>query len=641
MLRSDNHDNNDTDKTSHEYFLRKLGVIQPNDSSEAIYNIVQSFATILETKCLNKQSSPEYIKNSVLAYTILKKYNLISEGRSRFFEDLKTAADLFSLDIISNRSSESFLQLALIAFEKLTQSKQITDQTNPELKKHLIRKYIYLRQLKLIDENTSEIHQIALDRESLIRAHLQRVYEAQVTLCDESSPCNSPRHDSLLSGAVSLSAAPKYPQETKKAENPVEEIKHAYNVLMAEFGDILEPVDRVQLEIKICSQIKTELTQKLEAVTKSHAFKESIEEKTQTIARLETQQGLNVVEHQAELEEAEGDYELKAMPVIREIQVAAFKELYSKNIHFFDNFVKQHQNKHAIDFIAEIQKALASSSDVRDNWTKAQTEWKTKPTEFKTISELLAKLQRIEAAHVQSIQQIKTIFREKEQQLASKIETLNIEKKAVELQMSKLTLDDTHLDPEKIKRQLAIAESHLTFKENLLRSFTKKDHKNESSEAKVFSPKVSSTLVSAFKKIYMGLRNGQCNWFKTNFLSETNTLNDQELLLRIQTHAKSNPTSRTAKAWELTQQHHDNCTPDNLALFLDMYKYAFSETGFFKKSAITGTTFFKSSSFNNQVNHFTQHEFDYAKAHPGSRGDKILQALEEDHTLGAELVIRR
>ena len=63
---------------------------------------------------------------------------------------------------------------------------------------------------------------------------------------------------------------------------------------------------------------------------------------------------------------------------------------------------------------------------------------------------------------------------------------------------------------------------------------------------------------------------------------------------RTQDSIITQPDSRTAKAWELTQKHYWNCSEDNTILFNEIYKYVCKNKTFF------GCKFF--SSFANPDN---------------------------------------
>jgi serine/threonine protein phosphatase PrpC len=92
---------------------------------------------------------------------------------------------------------------------------------------------------------------------------------------------------------------------------------------------------------------------------------------------------------------------------------------------------------------------------------------------------------------------------------------------------------------------------------------------------------ISMQKVEAFKKIYNALRDSQSGIFKHNFLSkEDEFLSDAEMLEKIINYAKEYQDSRTAKAWELTQIHYNNCYKSNFELVKEIHIASFERTWF-------------------------------------------------------------
>lgn len=96
--------------------------------------------------------------------------------------------------------------------------------------------------------------------------------------------------------------------------------------------------------------------------------------------------------------------------------------------------------------------------------------------------------------------------------------------------------------------------------------------------------------IGIFKVIYDTLRICQDNigLLKTNFLDGKENLTAIEWQKQIETYRKQYPTSRTAKAWELTEKHYRNCNVRNTSLFNEIYQYVCRNKTYF------GTTLFSS-----------------------------------------------
>ena len=132
-------------------------------------------------------------------------------------------------------------------------------------------------------------------------------------------------------------------------------------------------------------------------------------------------------------------------------------------------------------------------------------------------------------------------------------------------------------------------------------------------------------LANAFKKIYKALRDGQSGFFKTNFLAGKENLPADQFLFKVADYVKKNPNSRSAKALKLVQKYSPICPTNNAKLITEIYKESFQASGIFKKSAITGTTFFRSNVFNKKVEQLTYKQFLEAKAN--TRTGLIMRAL--------------
>jgi len=138
-------------------------------------------------------------------------------------------------------------------------------------------------------------------------------------------------------------------------------------------------------------------------------------------------------------------------------------------------------------------------------------------------------------------------------------------------------------------------------------------------------------LVRNFKKIYQALRDGQTSWtYKSNYLDDINrVMVDDSAIRSIEAHVKkTHPESRTAKAWELAKRYiHSQDISTDVALFKEIYAYAFSHSGwFFKRSQSTGTTFFATSSLQGNLADLKFED----NPNPNSRTAKIRRALESN-----------
>jgi hypothetical protein len=94
----------------------------------------------------------------------------------------------------------------------------------------------------------------------------------------------------------------------------------------------------------------------------------------------------------------------------------------------------------------------------------------------------------------------------------------------------------------------------------------------------------------AFRKIYPALRDSQTGWkcMKSNFLEGKETLPDLDLVSNIQAHIGAHPTGRTAEAWKLSKTYYENCTPDNIDLLRDIYRWSFDQS-LFSRSKLFGS----------------------------------------------------
>lgn len=111
---------------------------------------------------------------------------------------------------------------------------------------------------------------------------------------------------------------------------------------------------------------------------------------------------------------------------------------------------------------------------------------------------------------------------------------------------------------------------------------------NHLSKTTVDQSKELEDKILAFKILYKTLYTCQDNipLFKTNFLEGKGNYTTIELAKQIETYCVQNPTSRTAKAWELSKKHYQNCNVKNVELFNEIYQYMC------KNKTHLGTTFF-------------------------------------------------
>lgn len=141
-------------------------------------------------------------------------------------------------------------------------------------------------------------------------------------------------------------------------------------------------------------------------------------------------------------------------------------------------------------------------------------------------------------------------------------------------------------------------------------------------------------MVSRFKAIYKALREGQTGLFKTNFLEGKENLAAKDYIALIQIHAETNPTSRTAKAWAITQEFY-NRPLNGREIFCAVYQEAFAKSRVLSKSTLArnitldDTTFYRSKSFNVFFNAspLTEEQFKTLDTNADNRTGKILRAL--------------
>ncbi|QEY52474.1 hypothetical protein [Legionella longbeachae] len=96
--------------------------------------------------------------------------------------------------------------------------------------------------------------------------------------------------------------------------------------------------------------------------------------------------------------------------------------------------------------------------------------------------------------------------------------------------------------------------------------------------------------IRIFKAIYTTMYRAQDNipFFKTNFLDKKENMSAKEWEIEIKNHCEKQPASRTAKAWQLAEEHFDNCNTSNIGLLNEMYDYVCKHKTHF------GVTFFSS-----------------------------------------------
>lgn len=138
----------------------------------------------------------------------------------------------------------------------------------------------------------------------------------------------------------------------------------------------------------------------------------------------------------------------------------------------------------------------------------------------------------------------------------------------------------------------------------------------------------SKKRLLAFKKIYQALYDGETTvWKGANFLADKKQFSDDQLIEAMNHKMDNNPRGRTARAWQLALKYYENNLAQNETLFTEIYKQSFSNSGLFKRSTVTGITFFSGASFNKNVKliskeKIAQHEND------NTRTSKIYRALK-------------
>ena len=147
--------------------------------------------------------------------------------------------------------------------------------------------------------------------------------------------------------------------------------------------------------------------------------------------------------------------------------------------------------------------------------------------------------------------------------------------------------------------------------------------------------------IAIFKQLYKAMRNSETAWyqsfFKTNALSKMENMSDEEAEKFI--NAKS-PTSRSSKAWKLTQKHAGVFTrkTDNLELLTELYQHSFRNSGWFSKSCNLKTeengifknkTFWKSSSLDKALVNNTVYVSRVSEPPHGSRLARVNKALKD------------
>ncbi len=141
----------------------------------------------------------------------------------------------------------------------------------------------------------------------------------------------------------------------------------------------------------------------------------------------------------------------------------------------------------------------------------------------------------------------------------------------------------------------------------------------------------TNPTIIAFKKIYQALWEGQSGFLKTNYLNGKEQKTDQELENDIKVYIKTNPNSRTAKAWKLANNYSGNCHYKNNALFKEIYQWSFNQK-LFSRSQLFGAwhhTLFKKSAVaaSFSKNEDIQTKIEYHK-NRNSRTAKICNILE-------------
>ncbi len=104
---------------------------------------------------------------------------------------------------------------------------------------------------------------------------------------------------------------------------------------------------------------------------------------------------------------------------------------------------------------------------------------------------------------------------------------------------------------------------------------------------KYYANNLLTAFVITFSKIYKALRAGQTSLFKTNLVVKTqlNFIPPTSAVKIIIEHARSNPNSRTAKAFALMKKYGSYKNTDN-DLLNEIYIYSYLKTGFFKRHSL-------------------------------------------------------
>lgn len=329
---------------------------------------------------------------------------------------------------------------------------------------------------------------------------------------------------------------------------------------------------------------------------------------------------------------------------IQRIQVARFshiyEELYKKENSFTrsfrGNFMANKRNASPSELIREIYAQMEKHPKSRTKiaWDKAEMAWKTpEGTEVKAILEIRASISKIKTNCAQKKLNYRNAYQEIEAKLNKEIEELNVKKTALasEISQEKSKLDDysTQAVLQKID---VLTDSIKKIEEDLKKLNLQLEEKNiDSKKDKVQDEFALDSLAQAFRKIYKALYDGQSSFFKSNANWDKKThLKSSDFINEVKQYANTHKESRTAKAWELAQQHcqANAVYPGNVDLFREVYKWSFQKSGPFKKSNILRRPFYSSVSLNSQVPQLTVEDIHAAKNNESSRTAKIYRALE-------------
>lgn len=605
--------------------------------------------TLREMKIIAENAKTAQITEAVDAYTALRESKLLEE-----------------------KTPQEQTIATIHAYLKLKAIKLITTKTLPNDIHAVVFKFIHLQTLELITEQSkpADIKGLLADVDT------NKVKEAYRKLALKWHPDRNPNTDAE-------------PDKRSQAEVHFKKVGEANTALIKLFEQAeqkaLTPLATKVADLQKTQKRHQEVYDELKkSIEETQHFLDLEKKLTQTRRTIEdNKSGMEVLSSMYAYQASENkkEHEQATASLTVEIQKLAFLEEFAHLSQTSNplrklkqavtkSFVEKNGDKPSEEFI----KLLTAHAAKEPNTTSAQAWKKAKNAhlpdqkeEYKSVAAQRQRLFKIEAEFKQRADESEKLRAQEKKQAEEKNQGLTATANALAAEIDQIKqsdfkpvdLDDAKAGLADVQRNLDEFASELT---ELLPQLEKEQKANQQpskrdttksgpisgaaskdgaeiksassptippNEEKQLDPYEAQSLANAFRLIYNGIREGQSgsNWFKTNFLSQHHALSDQQLVNEIRQYSLTNPDSRTATAWRLTQEHHHHCHQNNLVLVYDMYLAAFERSGSFKKSLISGTSYSDAGLFKARVTHFTYEELQRAQHKAGSRGAKILQSL--------------